>query len=180
MTGEMVYTLENLTEFYRIAAMRMGARRYQIIRLLYLLGGAAVLLLGVYYGLDVLRGSGDIVVILLAAIGLYLGVQLLRTGCRFYAYFAARALKSVPENARRCYFSFEEDQIVISNRMKTISFPYEQFGMICETEQRFHFYINSYNGYILEKDGIRDGTADQLREWLNSKRAEPVERMGGC
>ena len=47
MTGETVYTLENLTDFYRIAAMRMGARRYQIIRMLYLLGGAALILIGI-------------------------------------------------------------------------------------------------------------------------------------
>lgn len=115
MTGETVYTLENLTDFYRIAAMRMGARRYQIIRMLYLLGGAALILIGAYEGLDVLGGNGDAVVILLAVIGLYLGIQLLQTGCRFYACFAARALKSIPEDARRCYFSFEEEQLVISN-----------------------------------------------------------------
>ena len=66
MTGETVYTLENLTDFYRIAAMRMGARRYQIIRMLYLLGGAALILIGAYEGLDVLGGNGDAVVILLA------------------------------------------------------------------------------------------------------------------
>ena len=140
MTGETVYTLENLTDFYRIAAMRMGARRYQIIRMLYLLGGAALILIGAYEGLDVLGGNGDAVVILLAVIGLYLGIQLLQTGCRFYACFAARALKSIPEDARRCYFSFEEEQLVISNRMKSTSYPYEQFGVIYETAERFYFY----------------------------------------
>ena len=103
MTGETVYTLENLTDFYRIAAMRMGARR--------------------------------------------------------------------------CYFSFEEEQLVISNRMKSTSYPYEQFGVIYETAERFYFYINAYNGYILEKSGIRNGSADQLREFLNSRREDAVETI---
>ena len=77
MTGETTYTRENLTEFYRIAAMRMGTRRYQAFRLLYVLGGAALLLIGGYEALAVFGGEGDIVVILLAGLGLYLGAQLL-------------------------------------------------------------------------------------------------------
>lgn len=179
MTGETVYTLENLMEFYRIASGRRGTFRCRITRGLYLLGGAVLLALGAGYGIGVLRGDGDIVSILLAAIGIYLGIQLLRTGIRFYSVFAARALKSIPENARRCYFSFEEEQLVVSNRLKSVSYPYEKFGVIYETEQRFHFYINAYNGYILEKSGIQNGTADRLREYLNARREDAVEQVDG-
>ena len=81
------------------------------------------------------------------------------------------------DGARRCYFSFEEEQLVISNRMKSTSYPYEQFGVIYETAERFYFYINAYNGYILEKSGIRNGSADQLREFLNSRREDAVETI---
>lgn len=176
MTGESTYTLENLMEFYRIAATRMGARS-RIIRPLYFLAGAVLLLIGLTQGIGVLQGDGDLVAIALAACGLFLGVQLLYTGWRFYSGFAARALRSIPENARHCYFSFEEEQVVISNRLKSASYPYEQFGVIYETEQRFHFYISTYNGYVLEKSGLRGGTAEELRAFLNSRREDPVERL---
>ena len=175
MTGETTYTRENLTEFYRIAAMRMGTRRYQAFRLLYVLGGAALLLIGGYEALAVFGGEGDIVVILLAGLGLYLGAQLLQSGIRFYASFAARALRSIPEDARRCRFSFEEDQLVVSNRVQTVSYDYEQFGVIYETARGFYFYINAYNGYVLEKSGLRGGTADELRAFLNSRREDAVQ-----
>ena len=176
MTGETVYTLENLTDFYRIAAMRMGARRYRLIRLVYLLAGAGLILIGIYEGLAMLGGDGDIVVILLTALGLYLGVQMLRTGRRFYSYFASHAIKSIPKDSQRCFFSFEDEQVVISNRLISTSFPSEQFGVIYETADRFFFFINAYNGYILEKDGI-DGTAEQLRSLLNSKREDAVQPL---
>lgn len=85
--------------------------------------------------------------------------------------------KEHSRGCRRCYFSFEEEQLVISNRMKSTSYPYEQFGVIYETAERFYFYINAYNGYILEKSGIRNGSADQLREFLNSRREDAVETI---
>ena len=176
MTGESTYTLENLMEFYRIAATRMGARS-RIIRPLYFLAGTVLVLIGLFQGLGVLQGDGDLVAIALAAISLYLGAQLLHIGWRFYNGFAARALKSIPENAQHCYFSFEDEQLVISNRLKSVSYPYEQFGVIYETEQRFHFYISTYNGYILEKSGIHDGTAEELRSFLNSRREDPVQQI---
>ena len=66
---------------------------------------------------------------------------------------------------------------MISNRLKSTSYPYEQFGVIYETEQRFHFYISVYNGYILEKSGIRGGTAEELRSFLNSRREDPVQQI---
>lgn len=177
MTGESTYTQENLMEFYRIAAARKGFLRYRTVRALYFLIGAAIFLVGLFYGISVLRGDGDLVGIILAAMGLYLGVQLLIVGWKFYSGFAARALKSIPEGARHCYFSFEEEQLVISNRLKSTSYPYEQFGVIYETEQRFHFYISVYNGYILEKSGIRGGTAEELRSFLNSRREDPVQQI---
>lgn len=177
MTGETVYTQESLREFYQIAAMRMSARRYRLVRLGYLALGAVLGVVGLWNGWQVLTGSGDLVVILLTAVGLYLGAQLFWTGWRFYSAFAARALRSIPENARRCWFSFEDEQLVISNLMKSASYPYEQFGAICETAERFHFYINAYNGYILEKSGLRDGDADSLRAFLNSRREDAVEQV---
>lgn len=176
MTGESTYTLENLMEFYRIAATRMGARS-RFIRPIYFLAGTVLALIGLVQGIGVLQGDGDLVAIALAAISLYLGAQLLYTGWKFYVGFAARALKSIPENAQHCYFSFEEEQLVISNRLKSASYPYEQFGVIYETEKRFHFYISTYNGYILEKSGLHDATAEELRSFLNSHRENPVEQI---
>ena len=86
-------------------------------------------------------------------------------------------MKSLPENARRNYYRFEDNQIVISNRGKSTSFPYEQFGVIYETEKRFLLYINAYNGYILEKSGLKDTTPEALRDFLNAKREDPVEPL---
>ena len=64
---------------------------------------------------------------------------------------------------------------MVSNRVQTVSYDYEQFGVIYETARGFYFYINAYNGYVLEKSGLRGGTADELRAFLNSRREDAVQ-----
>ena len=178
MTAETTYTLEALEEFYRAAAHRMGSGRYLALRVGYLLGGAALIAAGVYYmGQVFLAGDWDIVTVALTLLCLVLGVQVFWMGVSFYHFYARRAMKSLPENARRNYYRFEDNQIVISNRGKSTSFPYEQFGVIYETEKRFLLYINAYNGYILEKSGLKDTTPEALRNFLNAKREDPVEPL---
>ena len=170
ITAKTTYTLENLMRFYQIAAQQMNPRRYGALRVAYLLGGAAVFALGAYYAVQVFfRGDGDLVAILLAGIALYLGAQLLWMGIRFYRYYAKRAMKSIPKNSMCNYFRFEGEQIVISNRLRSSGYPYSQFGGVFETKDSFFFYINPYNGYILEKSGLETASPAALRTFLSQK-----------
>ena len=177
ITAMSIYNTDSLKVFQQVAAKRVNPTYYQGLRIGYLGAGAGALALGVYYAAVLIGGDNDVVTIALAVIGLYLGVQLLRTGIRYYDYFAQRAMKNIPPLALRNYFSFEEEQIVISNQMRSGSYPYSQFGFVCETKDYFLFYINRKNGYVMEKRGIENATADELRELLNSKLADPVVRL---
>lgn len=178
MTAQTTYTLDNLMQFYQIAARQINPRRYGALRLAYLVGGAAVFSLGCYYAVQVLgRGDGDLVAILLAAIALYLGAQLLWMGFRYFHYYAKQAMKKIPKAARCNYYRFEDEQLVISNRLRSGGYPYGQFGGVYETEHRFFFYINTYNGYILEKSGLETMSAEELRDFLNTKLEHPVTSL---
>ena len=178
ITARTTYTEESLRLFQEVAARRLSPFFGKLLRPLYLLGGTAVLGLGVYYALAVARGDQDFVAIALAAIGLYLGAQLLWMGIRYYDYFAWQAMRKIPAGALENFYSFEAEQVVISNRMRSGSYAYSQFGAVCETKEYFLFYFSRRNGYILAKSGIQGASAAELRDFLNEKLAEPVVDMG--
>ena len=177
ITAMSIYNADSLKVFQQVAARRVNPAYYRGLRFAYLAVGAGALAIGVYYAATVLGGDYDVVAVALAVIGVYLGIQLLITGVRYYDYFAQRAMKNIPPLALRNYFSFEEEQIVISNQMRSGSYPYSQFGFVCETRDYFLFYINRKNGYVMEKRGLENASPDELRELLNSKLADPVVRL---
>ena len=174
ITAKTTYTAESLRLFQEVAARRLSPFYGKVLRPLYLLGGAAVLGVGAYYALAVAGGDQDFVAIVLAAGCLYLGGQLLWMGIRYYDYFARQAMRKIPAGALENFYSFEAEQVVISNRMRSGSYSYSQFGAVCETEDYFFFYFSRRNGYILAKDGIQNASAEELRGFLNGKLAEPV------
>ena len=177
ITASTNYTVEGLKTFQRVAARRVSKGFYAALRFVYLILGLCVFGGGIYYTVTVLGGNYDIVVIALAAIGLYLGAQLLWMGVTYYDYFANQAMKKIPPKSLRNYYSFEDEQIVISNQMRSGSYPYSQFGVVFETRNYFLFYINKRNGYVLEKRGIENATPEELRELLNRKLVDPVVQV---
>ena len=177
ITAMTSYTTDSLKVFQQVAARRVSKGYYLGLRIAYLIVGVCVFGIGIYYTVEVFGGDYDIVAVALAVIGLYLGVQLFWMGVTYYDYFAKQAMKKIPANALRNYYSFEDEQIVISNPMRSGSYPYSQFGVVCETKDYFLFFINRQNGYVMEKRGIENGTVEELRELLNRKLVDPVVRM---
>ena len=174
ITARTTYTEESLRLFQEVAARQLSPFYGKLLRPLYLLGGAVVLTVGAYYAWSVAGGDQDFVAIVLAAGCLYLGAQLLWMGIRYYGYFARRAMKLIPAGALENFYSFEAEQVVISNRMRSGSYAYGQFGAVCETKDYFCLYFSRRNGYILAKSGLQNATAEELREFLNGKLAAPV------
>ena len=177
ITATTTYNLDSLKVFQQVAARHVNPKYYAGLRIFYLLAGVAGLGIGVYYTLAVFGGDHDIVTIALAGLGIYMGIQMLIMGVQYYDYFAKRAMASIPEGGHKNYYSFEKDQIVLSNQARSGSYSYTQFGYVYETKNYFLFYINVKNGYVLEKAGIENATSDQLRQLLDSKCTYPVIQL---
>ena len=177
ITATTNYSLDGLKVFQQVAARHVNPKYYAALRIFYLLAGAAAMGIGVYFLFAVIGGDHDLVSIALVGLGIYMGAQLLNMGIQYYDYFAKRAMASIPGSGLRNFYSFEKDQIVLSNQARSGSYSYTQFGYIYETKNYFLFYINVKNGYVLEKAGIENATSDQLRELLNSKCTYPVIQL---
>lgn len=175
ITASSRYTEQGLLLFQQTAAQRVSPGHYRRLRMAYMVGGVVLLVAGGWFLLDFCRAQRDVLTLLLAGITLYLSAQLIWMGVRYYRYFARRALRLIPEQAREIFFSFEPDQVVISNRLRSVSFAYDQFGAVCETAECFLFYLSDRNGYILEKSGLAGTDAQTLRAFLNQRLSQPVQ-----
>jgi len=172
------YTREGMQIFYRTAARYVAPKFYTPMRVIYVLVGAVELVIGGYFATGLFNGEFDMTSLVIAVAGIYLGFRMFNTGVSYADTATRNTLKRIPPEGRRVFFDFEEgDELLLRNRERTINRPYSAFCSIYETKEYFLFYLDKRNGYILEKTGIENATPDQLREFLNSKCAQPVIQL---
>jgi len=113
-------------------------------------------------------------IVLLALVGLYFLVW----GAFYFQLAALMTLRSLTPQTASCDYILEKNDVLSTNGRDGQQYRYETCLRLLETEGNLYFIMKDGQGLVLDKAGLKGGTADQLRAWLEEKTGKQAEWMG--
>ena len=95
----------------------------------------------------------------------------------FYHLMAWRATRMMKKEDTVHEFQFEAGQSLAWQGQESAKYPYEQCAKLLETAKSFYFLMDNGQGLMMDKAGLKGGSVDELRAFLEQKTKKPAEKV---
>jgi len=164
------YTFDALVELQRVVCKNLAPKETARRKLVALVWGTCCLGMGVFM---VSHGYNAFLAMLLLIPGV---ISMLRY-VFFYHMLAWGASRKMTEEQSVNDFYFEPGHILAKQGKKSAVYPYEKCAQILETTKSFFFIMEDGQGLMLDKGGLKGGSVDELRVWLEEKTEKTVRTV---
>lgn len=156
------YDLENMEEMQRVVGRQFARKQTLGKRTFFFSWGAVCLAVGLYLAL----GKDSVVLALLCCVT---GCLFLATGVFFYQLGAWRTLRAMGGSQEGSDFTLDKTGIQVVRGKAGEHFSYDSCTHLLETRRNLYVVTQSGQGLILDKERVRGGSADQLRQALEER-----------
>jgi len=164
------YTFDALTELQRVVCKTLAPKETARRRLVPLVWCVCCLGVG---GFMVANGYNAILALLLLIPGV---ISLVRFAF-FYQMLAWEASRKLGEEQSVNDFHLEPAHILARQGKKSAVYPYANCAQLLETPKSFFFIMEDGQGLMLDKGGLKGGSVDDLRAWLEQKTGKSVQSV---
>lgn len=165
------YTFELLEELQRVVGEVFTGKKIRRRRALLMAAGLILAAAGLLLAVRFEKVVSAVILCLW-------GVILIGWSVLFFSVRAWQAGKLMGKGAQVNDYTLEKTDILAFQGGRSARYPYTDCDRLLETERCLYVILKSGQGLMLDKEHVQDGTAEELRAWLEEKCGQPAAWIG--